>query len=61
VCDSIIIVGSRSANSGRYQFKLPFGYKYEIRYGGVDYLQKTLIIDAADPSAKTLRRGYPPI
>ena len=30
VYDSIIIVDSKSANSGRYQFKLSFGYKYEI-------------------------------
>lgn len=58
VCDSVIIEDITCTNGGKYQFKVPFGYKYEIQYGGEEYLMKTLLIDATDPSIKTMRRGY---
>ncbi|MEY3397570.1 MAG: hypothetical protein RL220_164 [Bacteroidota bacterium] len=45
-------------NRGRYSFSLPFFHRYQIRYGGSDYVQKTVEIDATDFSQGTMTRGY---
>jgi hypothetical protein len=44
--DGEIYVAFNSNEEGKYVFNLPINHNYEIVYGGVDYVNKKIVIDA---------------
>lgn len=51
-----IYVAFKSDDRGEYIFNLPLGHKYELTYGGENFVNKRIEIDATD--AKVRKKGY---
>lgn len=54
--DNEIYVAFKSDERGEYIFNLPIGHKYELTYGGDDFVNKRVEIDATD--CKIRKKGY---
>ncbi|MFT7208785.1 MAG: hypothetical protein ACI93E_000412 [Flavobacteriales bacterium] len=51
-----IYVAFKSDARGEYIFNLPLGHKYELTYGGENFVNKRIVIDATN--AKVSKSGY---
>lgn len=54
--DNEIYVAFKSDERGEYVFNLPLGHKYELSYGGDNFVNKRIEIDATE--AKARKKGY---
>jgi hypothetical protein len=50
--DGEIYVAFRSGEKGKYLFNLPIGHVYEVFYGGDQFVNKSIVIDARNLSKK---------
>lgn len=49
-----VYVAFKTGKSGTYEFNLPVGHSYELWYGGNEYVNKRVVIDASTcPARKT--------
>jgi hypothetical protein len=54
--DEELYCAFKTDSKGEYEFNLPVGHRYELLYGGEDFVNKKVIIDATD--TPEVRRGH---
>lgn len=54
--DEELYCAFKTDSKGEYEFNLPVGHRYELLYGGKDFVNKKVIIDATD--TPEVRRGH---
>ena len=54
--DNEIYCAFKSNDKGEYVFNLPLGYEYELDFGGDDFVNKKVVIDATNINGKRAKR-----